>query len=125
VEREDMNRLPQVRVVAGTLALLLGLVTLPAATLGQAGDATVAAQNFAFAPGEIHIAPGGSVVWTNGDPQQHTVTADDGSFDSGGLNANGALSSTFTDPGRYAYYCTFHGGPGGSGMAGVIIVDPN
>src|SRR6266702_1644369 len=29
---------------------------------------------------------------------------------------------TFTTPGRYPYYCTLHGGAGGVGMAGVIVV---
>src|SRR6266702_2832239 len=29
---------------------------------------------------------------------------------------------TFTTPGRYSYYCTLHGGAGGVGMAGVIVV---
>ncbi len=53
----------------------------------------------------------------------HTVTADDNSFDSGNLTVGAQFTHTFTQPGRYPYYCQMHGGAGGFGMAGVIIVD--
>ncbi len=52
----------------------------------------------------------------------HTVTADDGSFDSGTLNGGQSFSYTFEQPGEYPYYCALHGAPGGVGMAGTVTV---
>jgi plastocyanin len=34
-----------------------------------------------------------------------------------------SYSYTFKKPGTYAYYCTFHGSPGG-GQHGTIVVTP-
>jgi plastocyanin len=76
-----------------------------------------------FAPKEITIGTGDSVVWENMDSVNHTATADDNTFDTG-IVAPGKTSKaiTFDKPGMYAYYCQFHGGPGGVGMAGLITV---
>jgi len=76
-----------------------------------------------FTPGELHIQPGQSVTWVNNGQTGHTVTADDGSFDSHTFQPGAQYTHTFTTPGRYPYYCVLHGAAGGYGMAGVIIVD--
>lgn len=76
-----------------------------------------------FVPRELHVAPGAVVTWTNSSGETHTVTADDGSFDSGDVDPGGTFTQEFDAPGSYPYYCGPHGGPGGEGMAGVIIVD--
>ena len=68
------------------------------------------------------VAPGTTVVWTNGDATGHTVTADNGAFDSGNLDQGATFKFTFNQPGAYAYYCRYHGGPGGQGMSGQVIV---
>lgn len=60
---------------------------------------------------------GATVVWINQDPVPHTVTADDGSFDSGTLATVASTSHTFNKPGTYAYHCTFH-----PSMHGTIVV---
>jgi plastocyanin len=62
------------------------------------------------------------VVWAHKGQRKHTVTADDGAFNSGTLEAGGSFKQTFDKPGTYAYFCEFHGGAGGGGMAGVIKV---
>ena len=50
------------------------------------------------------------------------VTADDGSFASGLLAKGDSFTHTFDRPGVYAFTCTFHGRPGGIGMAGIVVV---
>ena len=84
---------------------------------------TVSAIDNAFSPTELHIKVGQTVTWVNNGQTSHTVTADDNSYDSGLFDPGAQYWHKFTKPGRYLYYCTLHGGPGGSGMAGVIIVD--
>jgi plastocyanin len=91
---------------------------------GQAAGQTVQVDlnNSALAPKTLTVAPGTTVVWTNSDSVAHTVTADDGSFDSGNLAQGATFKFTFSKAGTFAYYCKYHGGKGGVGMAGQIIV---
>jgi hypothetical protein len=48
------------------------------------------------------------VTWTNTGQRTHTVSADDGSFDSGRLDPGETFSHTFTEPGTFSYHCGFH-----------------
>jgi len=72
-----------------------------------------------YSPQTITVVIGvnNTVTWTNGDTVPHTVTATDGSFNSGNLNPGQAWSHTFTTPGTYTYYCSYH-----SWMKGTVIV---
>ena len=73
-----------------------------------AGGATVEISGFAFSPASITVKVGDSVTWTNKDSAPHTVTAADGSFDSGSLAQNASFSFTFQKAGTYTYRCTIH-----------------
>lgn len=111
---------------SGLIVLLLFLMMLLSACGGGSStsqEQTVSLTDNNFTPKELHIKPGQTVYWINNGQTAHTVTADDGSFDSGTFNSGASYTRTFTKPGRYAYYCTLHGGPAGIGMAGVIVVD--
>lgn len=70
-------------------------------------------QLFSFQPATLVIAPNTTVVWTNRDDIEHSVTsgipdAPDGLFDSGLFVLDDQFTFTFTGPGEYAYYCTRH-----------------
>ncbi|HEX6493199.1 MAG TPA: cupredoxin family copper-binding protein [Candidatus Dormibacteraeota bacterium] len=75
-----------------------------------AGPATTAVtiKNFAFSPGTVTVSPGTKVTWTQDDSSVHTVTAVDGSFDSGNLAQSQAFSHTFSTAGSFAYRCNIH-----------------
>jgi plastocyanin len=106
------------------VALLAAFAMCPVATVfAQDADATVDMVGLTFAPTEVHVAPGATVLWTNSSPLGHTVTADDESFDSGNVEPDATFSMTFDSPGTYQYYCAPHGSPGLHGMAATIIVD--
>lgn len=81
-------------------------------------------KSFQFQPKSLTVPVGTKIVWTNGDQAEHTAQADDGSFDTGDVEG-GATSKeiTFDKPGTYAYFCKYHGGPGGKGMSGTIVVE--
>ena len=72
---------------------------------------------FAFSPQEITIAPGTKVVWTNRDDTPHTVTSNDKSFASKGLDTDDKFEHTFTSEGDFSYICTLH-----PFMTGVVHV---
>ena len=106
-----------------TLSMAALLVFAPAASAQD--DMTVSIQDFSFNPGQITVAPGTTVTWTNEGPSPHTTTADDGSWDSGTLQQGEDFSFTFDEPGTYTYHCSIHpdmtasvkvsGGGGGGG----------
>jgi plastocyanin len=63
---------------------------------------------FAFAPTPLDVPEGTSVTWANLDPTAHTVSASDGSFDSGTLESGARFETTFDRPGTFAYLCRIH-----------------
>ena len=73
-----------------------------------AGSNALLVTGFAFDPAEVQIHAGGSLTWTNEDPTAHTVTANDGSFDSGTMDSGGSFSHRFDEPGTYRYACAIH-----------------
>lgn len=75
-----------------------------------------------FEPSELTIKAGTTVIFTNIGNRTHTVTADNGLFNSGRMSSGATFEYTFTEPGEYPFYCEPHGDPGGEGMSGVIIV---
>jgi plastocyanin len=70
-----------------------------------------------YAPRSVTVAPGGTVVWTNEGRAMHTVTAGDGTFDSGLISSGGRFQRTYPTPGAHPYRCTLH-----PGMSGVVLV---
>jgi len=56
----------------------------------------------------LTVPVGTTVTWTNQDNMVHTVTAVDGSFDSGFLDAGATWSYTFDTPGEFEYFCAPH-----------------
>lgn len=111
-----------------TVAAAALLATAAPAVAQDAADVDVVDSD--FVPGDVTIDAGGTVTWTQSGSLPHTVTADDGSFDShpdcsGGtdcMSTGDTFAHTFDEPGEYAYYCRIHGGPGGVGMSGVVVV---
>jgi plastocyanin/uncharacterized cupredoxin-like copper-binding protein len=75
---------------------------------GTTADNEVAIRGFAFSPAMLTVPVGTEVVWTNGDPTEHTVTAEDDSFDSGPVAAGRAFSRRFEQAGSITYFCAIH-----------------
>jgi len=70
-----------------------------------------------FDPAEITVPPGATVVWLNQGTQEHTVTADDNSFDSGYKKTGATFQRAFPRPGKYSYHCAPH-----PWMKGTVVV---
>ena len=61
-----------------------------------------------FEPADATVAPGTTLMWINYDQAQHTVTADDGQFDSGVLDPGDIFVVTVEGSGKLTYHCTLH-----------------
>jgi plastocyanin len=81
------------------------------------GGTSVRMAGSRFEPTTITIAPGKTVRWFNDDTAPHTVTAIDGSWDSGDLSPGGSFERRFDTPGTYPYVCRYH-----PGMTGAVQV---
>jgi plastocyanin len=81
------------------------------------GSGTVQVVDFAFNPGSVDVVAGTTITWVNSGAALHTVTAGDGSFDSGLISAGGRYSRRFASPGTYPYLCGLH-----PSMTGVVRV---
>lgn len=132
-----MKRTPQAMTVAlFSVTLLLGAcgssATTPDADSVQPSEGstpvasnepdapestTIGIDNFAFGPDNATAAVGTTITWTNDEEFVHTVTADDGSFDSGDMAAGATFENTFDANGTFTYHCSIH-----SNMTGTIIV---
>lgn len=88
-----------------------------------AAGSAVAVKQFQFMPGELAVKAGTTVTWTNEDDILHTATSgatpgtSDGQFD-GPMDGRGkSFSHTFSQPGRYPYFCNRH-----TSMTGTVVV---
>jgi len=77
-------------------------------TVAPPMTAAVSMTGIKFVPDALTVTVGTTVTWTNDDTVAHTVTADDGSFDSGMIAPGGTFSFTFNTAGTYPYKCTVH-----------------
>ena len=61
-----------------------------------------------FGPPLIDVLTDDTVTWMNDSSRKHTVTADDGSFDSGQIPVGDMYAQRFVGAGAFAYHCTLH-----------------
>jgi plastocyanin len=87
------------------------------ATASRATGVTIV--DYAFDPKDVTIKPGATVRWTNTgtDKDGHTVTADDGSYDSGVLKEGDTYTHTYDAEGTFSYICSVH-----PNMKGTVVV---
>ena len=104
------------------------IAVLALSVLGACGDGDddeddgatgggVTVENSAFSPRSLSAKVGDSVTWTFKDSFDHTVTADDESFDSGGKKSGDTFQHTFASAGTFTYKCTIH-----TTMTGTVTV---
>lgn len=89
--------------------------TTPAAAAPVPADGYLV-KDYTFTP--ITVSPGQVVRVLDGDDEPHTVTAEDGSFDTGSFDKS--EPGTFTapsKPGTYKFLCSIH-----PSMHGTLIV---
>jgi plastocyanin len=97
-----------------TSVFVLGVCTQMAQSVFAApaaavkSGAKVSIVNFTFTPGEITIAPGQSVTWTNDDGAPHGLEYKDGAKGVDPLLPGASFSRKFDRPGDYEYNCSVH-----------------
>jgi plastocyanin len=110
---------------AAAVAMTVGLAVLAAPARAAApAPNSVSIQFAAFGPTPIDVLPGEAVTWTNQSDRTHTVTADDGSFDSGEMTGGAVFSQTLAAVGAVTYHCRIHPEMHGEIDVRPVILDP-
>lgn len=97
--------------------------TAQPAGMGETVEANI--KLFMFKPDPLEVQSGTTVVWTNQDDIDHSVTegtpaAAGQVFDSGLFGLGKNFSFTFSEPGEYSYFCRRH-----NSMVGTLRVVGN
>ncbi|PWT70699.1 MAG: hypothetical protein C5B59_20055 [Bacteroidetes bacterium] len=113
--------------LSGTLAFIIAVATLVACKKYNnnyspaSGNAPVIhMKGSVFSNANIQVSSGTTVMWNNDDMKVHTVTADNGSFNSGDIQPGASFSFTFKSVGTFAYHDMHN-----SSMTGMITVVAN
>ncbi len=88
----------------------------PSTVAPAAGGTTIAIQNFKFNPDPSTFKVGDTVTVSNKDGTDHSLTANDGSFDTG-VFSSGSKTITLSKAGSFSIHCRIH-----NFMTGTIIV---
>src|SRR5215212_11112233 len=105
-------------IYLAALALVVMVVMAPSAT-AQGATTPVSIQDFFFSPANVTVEPGTTVTWVNEGSVPHTVTSDDGQFDSGVLMPGDSYTVMFKGQGTITYHCAIHPSMTGSVTVGT------
>lgn len=119
-----INRLP-FRLFLVTALFAAAVVAIGQRTTAHAADYGVEIiepsfnpQTWGYSANPIVVKAGDTVSWVNTGVAPHTVTAYDGSFDSGIMASGAVWSFTATTAGHFGYYCALH-----PDMVSTLIVE--
>jgi plastocyanin len=69
---------------------------------------TIVAVDFEYPVAEVTVRSGDPLTFENRGPSHHTLTADDGRFDSGVIEAGGTFTVTLDGPRQIEVHCEIH-----------------
>lgn len=69
---------------------------------------TINIEKLAYSPASLTVPVNTTVTWINMDTTPHTVSGDNGLFESGSIGASQKFSYTFTNTGTFSYHCSIH-----------------
>ena len=96
-------------LAARTLVVALATASTVAGLASPAvAEETVTIEGFTYDPPILEVAARDTVTWVNNDPEPHTATAEDGTFDSGEMPPGASFSHTFADDAAIPYFCQIH-----------------
>lgn len=91
----------------------------PTPATSTSNTVAVAMDNYTYVPSPLTVNVGTTVIWTNKDDEDHTVTSADNPkvLDSPKIAKGTSYQFTFTQAGTFNYICTIH-----DHMSGAVVV---
>jgi plastocyanin len=111
-------RAPRSGIVAMALLLSVGAGACSSskkASSSSTSSATIDIKTFKFQPSPDHVKVGQTITVTNLDNTDHSLTANNGSFDTG-VFSTGSKTFTISKAGTYTIRCRIH-----NFMTGTIV----
>jgi plastocyanin len=96
------------RLLAWSVLFACAFFAVDSPAVGTLPARTIVIDGTAFAPEAVTVKRGDAVLWVNKDPFPHTVTAEDGAFDSKTIESGSSWEYIANTPGEFRYTCTFH-----------------
>ena len=125
--RRDRNRSLRIAVTFAVVPAIALVAVLATSAIKGSSDTTSASaspqahaiviKNFSFVPPTLTVPKGTKLKVTNEDGATHTLTADDGSFDTGDLSGGKTTVLTLDTTGTFQYHCKIH-----QYMTGKLVV---
>lgn len=112
-------RLSVIPVIAAFSALFL---VLPSKGAGKEITMVGRGGRFEYAPQITRIEAGGAVTFSNESKVTHTATCDGCPWDTGDVQPGMIKTITLGHPGRYTFFCRYHGVSGGM-VGGVEVLE--
>ncbi len=119
LQQSIQDALKQVEELQAQLQTLLSPAVLPPTTHIINMDMMMYEEEGGFSNPAITIKKGDSITWKNMGSMAHTVTSDNGVFDSGNMDTSEMFTYTFNETGEFPYNCTYHIM---MGMVGTVVV---
>ncbi len=112
---------------AGLVVLAAAAVAAPASAAidhgSHAAPASAVAIGFStYTPAKVTVVPGEQIRFRNDSARAHTVTADDGSFDSGRMSSGATFDLAAHETGDFNYHCTLHAGINGTVEVRTLVL---
>jgi plastocyanin len=76
--------------------------------VSSASNVAITIQDFAYSPASLTVKVGTTLTITNRDMTAHTLSANDGAFDSGTIQPGQTVRVTVHKAGTFPYHCEFH-----------------
>lgn len=110
-------------MMSGAAIIVLGVVALclsvgggggspsssSARTPSSSSSTTITISNYMFSPMTDTVKPGATISVTNEDGVAHTLTANNGAFNTGNIGPHQTkMFKAPTKPGTYSYICSIH-----------------
>ncbi len=104
------NSQPSIRTAAAmAVAVLFGVMPIQTKADGPSSRSHIVhIRNLQFSPSDLVVAPGDTVIWINHDLVPHTITADDKSWSSDGLDSDDRWELVVHEGTRETYFCRYH-----------------
>ncbi len=91
-----------------SIAIVISALLASAALAAEPAEHEIAMKNVKYSPANLEIKVGDTVIWTNEDDHDHTVVADDDSFESEKIGRGETFKHTFKKKGKFKYSCSYH-----------------
>lgn len=114
-----MCALAAVAAAAPAVAVAVAVAQEPGSA-SSAGAGRVVIRATEVDPQRLTVLVGERVEWLNASIREHTVSSDDGLFDSGPFGSNRLFGHTFATEGSFSYRCRIH--PNITGVVDVAYV---